>query len=296
MPQPIPDGNELKPGQQKALASLAGAADELTRGDYQRLTGVSRSQAAYDLADLVRLGMLERVGGGRSTRYRLARRSEPTQRHWTSDRIRAELERFCAGRASWPSAGEFKRRGRTDLYVAASRYGGIGFWANELRLPRTDTSPVVRPVRSRRWTWAAIGAAAGAAAAGLTVLAVQQAPTPRHRLAARPAVHTPAAAATLRHHAGTHPLVRTRPARQVTRAAPPKPAAAPTHPEARTAAHAVAVSHTVARAPTATAPPTPSQATRVVLASQARSTTGPTPLPAPPPSSPSPKPLPAPPA
>ena len=86
---------QLKPAQQRALAALdVPSRSELTRGQYEELAGVSRSQAAYDLAELVEAGILCRVGGGRATRYRLAQ--APGQRHWTSDRIRAELEAFCA--------------------------------------------------------------------------------------------------------------------------------------------------------------------------------------------------------
>ena len=64
---------ELKPAQRLGLAALnEGTTNELTREQYQQLTGVSRSQAAYDLAELVETGLIERVGGGRSTRYRRA--------------------------------------------------------------------------------------------------------------------------------------------------------------------------------------------------------------------------------
>jgi predicted HTH transcriptional regulator len=39
---------------------------------YCEITNASRSTALRELADLVRLGVLERVGQGRSARYRLA--------------------------------------------------------------------------------------------------------------------------------------------------------------------------------------------------------------------------------
>jgi hypothetical protein len=154
---------ELKPAQRAALAALdEGSAEELTRGGYQQLTGVSRSQAAYDLAELVEAGLVERLGGGRSTRYRRTRRSQPSHRRWTNERIRAGLVEFCAGRTTWPSAGEFKAAGHTDLYVAASRYGGIRSWASELGFsgpartaPRRRRSQSLRP----HLTWAATAAA-----------------------------------------------------------------------------------------------------------------------------------------
>jgi hypothetical protein len=71
-----PDGGRLalKPAQETALAALErGTLSDLTRAAYEETTGVSRSRAASDLAELVRLGLLERVGAGRATRYRLAR-------------------------------------------------------------------------------------------------------------------------------------------------------------------------------------------------------------------------------
>jgi Transcriptional regulator DIP2311-like, C-terminal domain len=166
---------ELKPAQQRAVAVLKDGHEELTRGAYQQISGVSRSQAAYDLAELVEAGVLERIGGGRSTRYVLVREPNSSRRHWTSDRIRSELVHFCAGRLAWPSAREFKSAGHTDLYVAASRYGGVAFWAAELGLPRA----------ARRWeapslprlrlslSWAMIGALGGALAVGAAVAIVQ---------------------------------------------------------------------------------------------------------------------------
>jgi hypothetical protein len=128
---------QLKPAQQRVLAGLKASPEtDLTRGQYEELTGVSRSQAAYDLAELVEAGLLHRVGAGRATRYRLPREGGGGQRQWTSDRIRAELAAFCDGRETWPSAAAFKAAGRGDLYVAASRYGGIAHWTEALGYPR----------------------------------------------------------------------------------------------------------------------------------------------------------------
>jgi DNA-binding transcriptional ArsR family regulator len=173
LPQRVPARIELKPAQQQALAALSeGGLAELSRGAYQELTGMSRSQAAYDLADLVEAGLLQRVGGGRSTRYRLPQeRQAPTHRRWTPERIRAGLARLCEGRTTWPSAQEFKAAGRGDLYVAASRYGGIAFWAAELGLPKA--SEAVQPRRPRRLSWAVAGAFSGALLAVAAAVAVQ---------------------------------------------------------------------------------------------------------------------------
>lgn len=179
MPQDADTGRiHLKSAQQRALAALTSdGSTELTRGQYQEIAGVSRSQAAYDLAELVEAGILQRLGGGRATRYRLVRKSRPAQRRWTSERIRAELTDFCAGRKEWPSASAFKAAGRADLYVAASRYGGIGFWAVELGFPRPGraaASQVPDTPLARKFAWAGAGALAAAlvvaAAAAVVVL------------------------------------------------------------------------------------------------------------------------------
>lgn len=170
----------LKPAQQRVLEVLASRGSaELTRGEYQEISGVSRSQAAYDLAELVEAGVLERLGGGRATRYRSVRRSQAGQRRWTSERIRTELAEFCGGEKEWPSAGAFKAAGRADLYVAASRYGGIGFWAVELGYPRPGRAASARapePPLVRKLAWAGGGALAaalvGAAAAAVVVLSL----------------------------------------------------------------------------------------------------------------------------
>src|SRR5215210_2970304 len=171
---------QLKPTQQRVLAALSvPGRHELTRGLYEELAGVSRSQAAYDLAELVDAGILCRVGGGRATRYRLAQ--QPGQRHWTSDRIRAELEAFCAGRPTWPSPTAFKSAGRGDLYVAASRYGGIGYWAAELGLARRGHEVETKPALRGKLAWAGGGALAAlglAIAAGAVLVTLTRPDTP----------------------------------------------------------------------------------------------------------------------
>jgi DNA-binding transcriptional ArsR family regulator len=166
---------QLKPTQQQAVAALtADPASELTRGEYEELARVSRSQAAYDLAELVEAGLIERVGKGRATRYRLAREGG-TQRHWTNDRIRDELEAFCEGREAWPSAADFKAAGRGDLYVAASRYGGIAHWVEVLGFARSAPTPTASPQPSTlraklKWAGAGALAALGLAAVGAAVV------------------------------------------------------------------------------------------------------------------------------
>jgi len=181
---------QLKPAQQRVLAALEQTGgSQLTRGRYEEIAGVSRSQAAYDIAELVEAGVLERIGGGRSTRYRLTRR-QSGKRRWTPERIRSSLEAFCAGRKSWPSAGEFKAAGRGDLYVAASRYGGVAFWSSELGFGGERTA-------RRRWRLPRLPLRALAPAAILAglLLAVGGGRVFTHpqRIAAKPAI-TPAVA------------------------------------------------------------------------------------------------------
>jgi hypothetical protein len=147
---------ELKPAQQRVLGVLKSEGTaRLTRARYEELSGVSRSQAAYDLAELVENGILERLGSGRATRYRIVHVNTPgggNRRRWTQERIRAALTEFCAAHDGWPSAAEFKQAGRFDLYVAASRYGGIRFWTSELGLTR-EGRPAPPSVRSSRRTF-----------------------------------------------------------------------------------------------------------------------------------------------
>ena len=152
MPQRVSAArSELKATQQRVLDAVEhDGATKLTRGLYEEIAGVSRSQAAYDLAELVSAGILERVGGGRSTWYRVVRTERNGQRHWTNDRIRSALEQFCDGRDTWPSASEFKAAGHSDLYVAASRYGGISFWTNELGFSRPARTPAPVPAADAR--------------------------------------------------------------------------------------------------------------------------------------------------
>jgi hypothetical protein len=168
----------LKRTQELVLDALrADTATPLTRARYQEIAGVSRSQAAYDLAELVEAGLLERVGAGPATRYRLVDSRPDDRRRWTNERIRSALQEFCASRESWPSAREFKEAGRHDLYVAASRYGGVAFWAKELGFARPGRPPAPTRVpalpRRRlrlRWSAEAVTVAVALAVAGVSLL------------------------------------------------------------------------------------------------------------------------------
>jgi len=269
----------LKPAQQQALAALReGGLGDLSRGAYQALTGMSRSQAAYGLADLVEAGLLQRIGGGRSTRYRLPQeRQSPTHRRWTPERIRAGLARICEGRTTWPSAQEFKAAGRGDLYVAASRYGGIAFWAAELGLPKA--SEAAEPQRPRRLSWAVAGAFSGALLAVAAAVAVQPwLESPQKTVVARgasvneivgKAAHRTARPVSTKRHA---------PAKRAARIRARKPVSAPSQAEL--------ASRTVSR-------PQPSGVLAAGVTRKAAAA-GPTPIPAPSSSSSAPAPLPLP--
>jgi hypothetical protein len=163
----------LKPAQERVLAEVGARPDEqFTRADYETLAHVSRSQAAYDLAELVKLGIVERLGSGRATRYRVSQASAGRRRKWTPERIRRELESFCDELGGWPRASEFKESGRGDLYLAASRYGGIDHWAEVLgyfeedALEPSETEPGAGTREPRRRP-----ALAGAGLATLAALA-----------------------------------------------------------------------------------------------------------------------------
>jgi hypothetical protein len=298
---PVSARQELKPAQQRALAFLQdGREAELTRGRYQDLGQVSRSQAAYDLAELVAAGVLERIGRGRSTRYVLAQHPNGTRRHWTSERIRAELASFCAERDTWPSASEFKASGHADLYVAASRYGGVGFWATELGLARG----------ARRWekpsigrlklslSWATIGAVAGAVAVGATVAIVQGFPrgsvAPEARSAATASGNT---ASARRDTASARTSPRLKQRKAAAKATPTRARAV--HASARRAGSTTVHSSTpttavlAVRTVSSSSQPAPTEPTRTTTSSTS-SSSGPTPLMAPNSGSATPPPLPAP--
>jgi hypothetical protein len=156
--------NDLKETQEQVVALLRGGElRQLTRRAYQELTGVSRSQAAYDLAELVEKGILRQDGAGRATSYGLVHEESRGHRRWTEERIRAELAAFCAGREAWPSAGDFKAAERGHLYVAASRYGGIAYWAAELGFPERPRARTSTTSLRRRLAFAAAAAAVAAA-------------------------------------------------------------------------------------------------------------------------------------
>jgi hypothetical protein len=168
---------------------------------------------------------------------------------------------FCAGRPAWPSAREFKSAGHTDLYVAASRYGGVAFWAAELGLPRA----------SRRWeapslprlrlslSWAMIGALGGALAVGAAVAIVQGFPR--------------AAPKAVAEHAGSVATPRVPTAKSSTRRARTSPKRATTA-KARVNSR-TKTSHAAVQKPSSSTSTTQILAVRTVSASPPRQPTAP---------------------
>ncbi len=288
------DHFELKPAQQRVLGVLKSeGTSRLTRARYEELSGVSRSQAAYDLAELVEHGILERLGSGRATRYRIVHATTTGgngRRRWTQERIRAALEEFCAGRDAWPSAAEFKQAGRFDLYVAASRYGGIGFWTSELGLTREPQAASPAP-KERRWTFrprlqwvpaAAVAALALALAGGGHVRlspggAVLQAAPPQvlTLLSLKP----PTVRASAQRVQRARPAAkRTKPAARTARTAPVRHASTTT---ASTELASVQSSGTSSSTPAQTTTTAPATTHATSSSPTATSSSGPAPLPAP---------------
>jgi hypothetical protein len=197
----------LKPAQERVLAEMFARPDgDFTRAGYEAVAYVSRSQAAYDLAELVKLGLVERLGSGRATRYRVARAHAGRRRKWTPERIRTELEAFCDELDGWPRASEFREAGRADLYLAASRYGGIDHWAEELGFVEADElepAPESQAPRRRR-AFATLSFATVAALALLALVLVggDAGPTREQAFAAAPLRKSPDATRLVADRAG----------------------------------------------------------------------------------------------
>jgi hypothetical protein len=59
---------------------------------------------------------------------------EIRKRAWTDERLRNELAEFCRGRTTWPAQSVFRQAGKQRLYSAASLYGGVAYWTQQLGL------------------------------------------------------------------------------------------------------------------------------------------------------------------
>ena len=129
----------LSATQQRALAALrASGRREFSRREYEEVSGLARTAASTEVAELIQHGIIQARGSGTATRYAFvapvplrpgqARRGRKPR--WTDETIEAELRGFLDGRSTWPSAGDFRAAGKADLYAAASRHGSIRRWRN----------------------------------------------------------------------------------------------------------------------------------------------------------------------
>jgi DNA-binding transcriptional ArsR family regulator len=102
---------ELTAAQRRALLVLASElGTSLTRTEYARLTGVTRSQASHDLSELVSAGLVVRVGRGRSARHWYELTPEPAaQQVWTPGRTRRKLVWALVGVAALAALGAAAR-------------------------------------------------------------------------------------------------------------------------------------------------------------------------------------------
>lgn len=136
---------QLTGHQEKIVAALtAGGHRDLTRAEVEELTGLRKTTAYAELRRLVEAGVLDVRGTGIRTTYSLpprlrsaprdgatARRRGPRPT-WNDERIRAGLETLARELGRMPRKPDFEAAGKTGLYVAASKAGGLRRWAAEL--------------------------------------------------------------------------------------------------------------------------------------------------------------------
>jgi Fic family protein len=136
---------QLSRHQEKIVAALTvGGRRDITRAEVQALTSLGKTASYVELSQLVEAGVLEIVGGSSRTTYRLPSRLRPARGtgrrserrgprpRWTENRIRSELTSFAAELGRMPRRSDFEAAGRTGLYIAASKAGGLRKWAAEL--------------------------------------------------------------------------------------------------------------------------------------------------------------------
>lgn len=130
---------QLSVSQQRALTSLRlQGRREFTRRDYEEAGNVGRSAAGDDLRELATHGVLLVRGAGPRTRYafpgampegsrgRSAGVGRPPK--WTDAAIEIALREFLADKSGWPSYGDFRAAGKSSLYAAVSKAGGVRRW------------------------------------------------------------------------------------------------------------------------------------------------------------------------
>ncbi len=130
---------QLSASQQRALTTLRlQGRREFTRRDYEEAGGVRRSTAGEGLRELAAHGVLMVRASGPHTRYvfpgALPQRGQgrpggPGRRpKWTEATIEAELRAFLQDKPGWPSYDEFREAGKSPLYAAMSKAGGVSRW------------------------------------------------------------------------------------------------------------------------------------------------------------------------
>lgn len=129
---------QLSRGQERALTQLKLAnVSEFKRSDYEQAAGVGKTQANTDLTRLADSGVLLRIGDGPGRRYRFPTaapanpwtgRGGGRPRTWTDGRILAELRDLVGDDGTVPPLKVFAAAGKTPLYQAMSRRGGIASW------------------------------------------------------------------------------------------------------------------------------------------------------------------------
>lgn len=139
---------ELSDAQRMALAVMR-RGNEVDNADYRRLTGLDSQDARRDLRALAASGMVEQVGGGRWTRYRLApsakvTNSAPTGGGMRRDR-RPEITSLLRERGELSRAEIAKILGLSDA--------GVARWLRILRdqkvVTTTNPKPRARGTRYR---------------------------------------------------------------------------------------------------------------------------------------------------
>jgi cell filamentation protein, protein adenylyltransferase len=144
---------QLKNSQQAALSDfrLRGVS-EFARADYEAATDVPRATAVREINELLEMGLVKRVGDGRTRRYQLvgaaqanpwAGRGGGRPKSWTDERIDTELRAFVGDREEFPTRSEFVDTGHSGLYLAVVRNGGTGRWSERLGIgaPRRGGRP-----------------------------------------------------------------------------------------------------------------------------------------------------------
>jgi Fic family protein len=128
---------QLSASQQRALTALRlRGRHEFTRREYEEAGGVRKTAAGDDLRQLTLHGVLRVRGAGPHTRYvfygALPNRGRAggagRRAKWTDATIEAELRAFLDGKREWPSHEEFREAGKSALYGAMSRAGGVARW------------------------------------------------------------------------------------------------------------------------------------------------------------------------